>query len=149
MVMLMEVGVLPTATGRRLLGLLLELHATPVGDVQLDPALGDVYSNREGWVSRRDASAAGWLSAGRARREATTTAYRIAVRARLLGLTQAMTDLIDAVLDQAEAHIGTVMPDYTYLQQAHPTTVAHYLVSFAYPMLRDVERIEACSATPI
>jgi argininosuccinate lyase len=144
MVMLIEVGVLPTDTGRRLLGLLLELHATPVGDVQLDPGLGDVYSNREGWVSRRDASAAGWLSAGRARREATTTAYRIAVRTRLLGLTQAMTDLIDAVLDQTEANVGTVMPDYTYLQQAHPTTVAHYLVSFAYPMLRDVERIEAC-----
>src|SRR4030095_15583277 len=70
--------------------------------------------------------------------------YRIAVRSRLLGLTQAMTDLIDAVLDQAEGHVGTVMPDYTYLQQAHPTTVAHYLVSFAYPMLRDLERIEAC-----
>ena len=144
MVMLIEVGILPTETGQRLLGLLLELHATPVENVQLDPVLGDVYSNREGWVSRRDASAAGWLSAGRARREASTTAYRLALRRRLLGLSEAMTDLIVAVLDQAAGHVETVMPDYTYLQQAHPTTVAHYLVSFVYPMLRDVDRIEAC-----
>jgi argininosuccinate lyase len=36
------------------------------------------------------------------------------------------------------------MPDYTYLQQAHPTTLGHYLLSFAYPMLRDLDRLEGC-----
>ncbi len=143
-IMLIEVGVVPPETGRRLLGVLLDLHHTPVSDVQLDPVLGDLYSNREGWVSRRDAASAGWLSAGRARREASTTAYRIALRRRLLSLSQAMTDLIGAVLDQAQSHVETMMPDYTYLQQAHPTTVAHYLISFVYPMLRDIDRLHAC-----
>ena len=143
-VMLIEVGVLPRDAGQRLLALLLDLHHTPVTEVTLDPVLGDLYSNREGWVSKRDAAIAGWLSAGRARREASTTAYRLALRRRLLDLSGAMTDLATAVLDQATAHVDTVMPDYTYLQQAHPTTVAHYLVSFVYPMLRDVDRIEAC-----
>ncbi len=142
--MLVEVGILPGDVGSRLLGLLIELHDTPVTDVALDPVLGDLYSNREGWVSRRDSAAAGWLSAGRARREASTIAYRLALRRRLLHLTDAMTDLIEALVDQATRHVETVMPDYTYLQQAHPTTVGHYLVSFAYPMLRDVERLEAC-----
>src|SRR5215468_4273386 len=97
-VMLIEVGVIPAETGRRLLGVLLELHDTPVENVQLDPVLGDLYSNRESWVSRRDAAAAGWLSAGRARREASTTAYRIALRRRLLDLSEAMAELVGAVL---------------------------------------------------
>jgi len=145
-VMLIEVHVVPEDIGRRLLGSLIELHHTPVTDVDLDPVLGDLYSNRESWVSRRDAAAAGWLSAGRARREASTTAYRIAVRRRLLELSGAMTLLVTAVLDQAERHVDTVMPDYTYLQQAHPTTVGHYLMSFAYPMLRDLDRLQACFA---
>jgi argininosuccinate lyase len=35
------------------------------------------------------------------------------------------------------------MPDYTYLQRAQPTTFGHYLQSFAWPMLRDLDRIEA------
>ena len=33
------------------------------------------------------------------------------------------------------------MPDYTYLQVAQPTTAGHWLLSFAYPALRDVERL--------
>src|SRR5262245_16953252 len=143
-IMMIEAGILPAEPGRRLLGLLLELHDTPVSEVQLNPGLGDLYSNREGWVSRRNASAAGWLWAGRARREASTTAYRLAVRRRRLELPRAMTALVVAVLDQPHRHIDTVMPDYTYLQQAHPTPVGHYLVSFAYPMVRDLERLEAC-----
>jgi argininosuccinate lyase len=36
------------------------------------------------------------------------------------------------------------MPDYTYLQQAQPTTLGHYLLGFVYPMLRDAERLRAC-----
>jgi argininosuccinate lyase len=142
-VTLMEAGIVPAEVGTRLLDHLIELHHTPVEGVQLDAVLGDLYSNREGWVSRRDPEAAGWLSAGRARREASTVAYRLAVRHRLLDLALAMTELLRAVLDQASAHADTLMPDYTYLQQAHPTSLGHYLLSFAYPMLRDLERLRA------
>ena len=35
------------------------------------------------------------------------------------------------------------MPDYTYLQVAQPTTAGHWLLSFAYPALRDAERLRA------
>ena len=34
------------------------------------------------------------------------------------------------------------MPDYTYLQAAQPTTAGHWLLSHAYPAIRDAERIE-------
>ena len=35
---------------------------------------------------------------------------------------------------------NTLMPDYTYLQAAQPTTAGHWALSFAYPALRDIER---------
>ena len=38
---------------------------------------------------------------------------------------------------------SSLMPDYTYLQAAQPTTFGHYLQSFAWPMLRDLDRILA------
>lgn len=142
-VMLMEVGVLPRAVGRRLLALLLELHALPPDGIPLDPAAGDVYTNRERWLAARDAEAAGWLSAGRARREATTVAYHLTLRHRLLALIDALTGYLRALLAQAEAHIATLMPDYTYLQPAQPTTLSHYLLGFAYPGLRDLDRLRA------
>ena len=33
------------------------------------------------------------------------------------------------------------MPDQTYLQQAQPSTFGHYLLSFAYPAVRDARRL--------
>lgn len=142
-VMLTEVGVVPPDVGRRLLALLLELHALPADQFPFDPAFGDAFTNREHWLAQRDRAAAGWLAAGRARREATTVAYHLAVRGRLLALVEGLVACLRALLDQAEAHVATVMPDYTYLQPAHPTTLAHYLLGFAYPGLRDLERLQA------
>jgi argininosuccinate lyase len=143
---LVEDRIIPVEPGRRLLQHLLDLAQVPLADLRIDPALGDLYSNREHWISARDAEAGGWLSAGRARREATTVGYRLAVRRRLLGFAAAIGEAGRAALDQAERHVGTMMPDYTYLQQAHPTTLGHYLTSFVYPMLRDLERVRGCFA---
>ncbi len=118
--MLVEVGIIPPQVGRWLLNLLLELHALPLAQFPLDPALSDVFSNRERWLAARDREAAGWLSTGRARREATTVAYHLAVRSRLLALVETTVVYLRALLAQAEAHVATVMPDYTYLQPAQP-----------------------------
>ena len=142
-VMLIEKGLAPREKGTRLLTLVLELAALPLQSFPLDPALGDLYTNREHWLAGRDPEAAGWLGLGRARREATTIAYHLAVRSRLLALAQALCRFLRALTDQAAQHRTTLMPDYTYLQPAQPTTLAHYLLCFAYPALRDVDRLRA------
>jgi len=141
--MLRDTGIIPKRDAARLLELLLELHELPLADFALDPALEDVYSNREAWLKKRDAGVAGWLGTGRPRREPATIAYRIAVRDRLLRLAAAIVAAGEAVVAQAKKHVATVTPDYTYLQPATPTSLAHYLLSFVYPLLRDLERLEA------
>jgi argininosuccinate lyase len=116
----------------------------PLQDFPLDPALEDVYSNREAWLRKRDEDAAGWMGAGRPRREPATIAHRIAVRERLLSLAEALLAFCQALTAHAESHEATVMPDYTYLQHAQPTSLGHYLLSFVYPLLRDLDRLQAC-----
>ena len=143
-VMLIECDVVPAAEGASLLRALLALQAGP-GDIVLDPAAGDLYTNRERWLLERD-DAARWLGAGRARREATTTAYHLVVRSRLLELAAALVAAGTALADRAEAERDTLMPDFTYLQVAQPTTFGHYLLGFVGPILRDLERIEALFA---
>ena len=96
-------------------------------DRPADPRLGDGFANREAWLAGHDAEAAGWLCAGRARREGTTVAYHIAVRERLLALVAATTQAGEALVGLAARHTDTLTLDYTYLQQAQPTTLAHYL----------------------
>ncbi|MFQ5577404.1 MAG: lyase family protein, partial [Anaerolineae bacterium] len=145
-VMLIEAGLIPPAPGAQLLAELLALHAIPAADFPFDPAHGDAYTNREQYLRRRIPRAAGWLKAGRPRREATTIAYLLAVRARLLALSGALTRLLRAILTLAEAHPATLMPDYTYLQPAQPTTLAHYLLTFAHPVARDLDRLRSAFA---
>ena len=142
--MLTEAGILPQEAARELLAVLLEMHRLPVGDFVFDPALGDAYKNREHYITRLAPEAGGWLRTGRARREATNIAYQIAVRERMLALVDSLAGLAEALVNLAEKNTGTIMPDFTYLQHAQPTTLAHYLLSFVFPILRDFERLQAC-----
>ncbi|MGH9894218.1 MAG: argininosuccinate lyase, partial [bacterium] len=86
---MMDAGIVPAEAGRELLAALLKLHQRPA-DFQLDPSRGDLYTNREAWLSTR-ARGSAWLGAGRARREATTTAFLMKLRADLLSLTNIVT----------------------------------------------------------
>lgn len=140
-VMLIEAGVIPPAAGSELLAELLALHTHPP-DFTPDPALGDLVTNREAWLAART-PAAGWLGAGRARREATTIGYHLAVRARLLALAGALIKAGTALVERADEHHAALMADYTYLQPAQPTSLGHYLLTFAYPLLRDLDRLQA------
>jgi argininosuccinate lyase len=143
-IMLIEAGVIPSAEGASLLSALLALHEYPA-DFIPTPESGDLYTNREAWLAART-SAVGWLGAGRARRESTTTGYRITVRSRLLAFAGALIQAGTALIERAEEYRSTLMADYTYLQPAQPTTFGHYLLGFAYPLLRDLERLQALYA---
>ena len=140
-IMLIEAGVIPTADGAALLSALLALHEFP-RDFTPIPESGDLYTNREAWLAART-PAVGWLGAGRARRESTTTGYRITVRSYLLAFADALLRTGRALIERADEYRSTLMADYTYLQPAQPTTFGHDLLGFAYPLLRDVERLQA------
>ena len=43
-----------------------------------------------------------------------------------------------------EANLDAVMPGYTHLQRAQPTTFAHYMMAYANMLKRDVTRLEDC-----
>ena len=138
---LSEAGVIPAADARALLGALLELHET--GPAIDDARYGDLANVRERELERRVGTAAGWLNAGRPRREAGRIAFRIALRERLLSLERATLRFAAALIEQADRERATPMPDFTYLQAAQPTTAGHWLLSFAHPALRDAGRIAA------
>src|SRR5262249_54066060 len=56
-------------------------------------------------------------------------------------LTEAAAGLAAEIAGQARAHAGTLMADQTYLQHAQPSTFGHYVLSFAYPVLRAGHRL--------
>jgi argininosuccinate lyase len=134
-------GVVPDDAAGALLSLLLETWAVTVDEFPYDPVHGEPYNSRERYFVSRLGDVAGWLHAGRPRREAARIALRLHVRAQLADLAEEAARFTGALAGQAEAHAETLMPDQTYLQQAQPSTFGHYVASFAYPTLRDGRRL--------
>jgi argininosuccinate lyase len=146
-VALVEGGDLAGEDGRSLLRGLLELHAIPGNEFPWDSSLGDAFNAREAELERRvGRAAAGWLSAGRPRREAFRVALRLTARAGVLELHDALVEQASALVRHATATRAALATDYTYLQPAQPTTVGHLLLAYAYPALRDAERARASHA---
>ena len=133
-------GIIPAREGGELLSKLLVLHSSP-DSYSSRVEMGDLYTNREAWLEAQTPTT-GWLGAGRARREATTTAFLVLQRQQLLALLTSLTSFGLALRQQADECSQACMPDYTYLQAAQPTTFGHYLAGFLYPLIRDCERLE-------
>ena len=133
--------IIPAAAARDLVRLLLEVQQTAVEDFPYDPEFGEPYNSRERFFVERLGNVAGWLHAGRPRREAARIALRIYVRDQLLELVGEVVEFVRDTAALAGRHVDTLMPDQTYLQQAQPSTFGHYVLSFAYPAVRDARRL--------
>jgi argininosuccinate lyase len=134
-------GIVPERAEKALLRLLLEVCEVPAEEFPYDPGHGEPYNSRERYFVARIGDDAGWLHAGRPRREAARVALRLHLRRQLVDLA---TEAIGAATDmvaRAEEHAATLLPDQTYLQQAQPSTFGHYLLSFVYSTVRDARRL--------
>ena len=140
---LREQAIVPEEAARRLLEVLLEMVRIPAEAFPYDPAFGDPYNSRERYIAERLGDDAGWLHAGRPRREAGRIALRLMLRRQVATLIADSAGFVSAVADIAQANADTFIPDQTYLQQAQPSTFGHYVLTFAFPALRDTERLHA------
>jgi argininosuccinate lyase len=89
---------------------------------------------------------AGWLHAGRPRREALRVAFRLRLRSDLACLIEAAAELAAELARRGREHASTLMADQTYLQHAQPSTFGHYVLSFAFPVLRAGGRLSEALA---
>lgn len=145
-------GLLPSEAERALLAILLEVCEIEAEDFPYDPHLGEPYNSREHYFVERLGDTAGWLHAGRPRREAARIALRLRLRRQLVDLVLDVVGFASQVTERALEHADTLMADQTYLQQAQPSTFGHYLLTFAHPAMRDAERLlvelEQINASP-
>lgn len=142
---LMKAGVIEPDLGERILRGVQAAHSDE--PPPLDPSLGDLYNNRDVRLRAEMGELADWIHTGRARREAVTLAWHLDTREALEEAGRGLAGLVAALVDLADAHRATSMPDFTYLQHAHPTTLAHYVLGFAFPLVRDINRLGEAAKT--
>ncbi len=137
-VMLAEQGVVDDDTAGEILSALDEVAEAGHGAL---PDGEDVHEAIETAVIDRVGPEGGKMHTARSRNDEVATCIRYRLRADLLDAVEATLALREALTEAAAGHAETVMPGYTHLQPAQPTTVAHYLLSYEAAVARDTARL--------
>jgi argininosuccinate lyase len=101
----------------------------------------DVHAAIETAVIEEVGPVGGKMHTARSRNDEVATCIRYRLREDLLESVEAVLGLRAALAAAAEEHVETVMPGFTHLQPAQPTTVAHWLLSYESALRRDADRL--------
>ena len=107
------------------------------GDFTFSRALEDIHMNVESRLAAIVGPAAGRLHTARSRNDQVATDMRLWVRDTVDQLDAQLADLQQALAEKALAHAGAVMPGFTHLQSAQPTTFGHHLLAYVEMLARD------------
>lgn len=145
-VMLAETGIVRPEHVRSLLtGLGRMAEEGAAAFEEFNPAHEYFYSHLEHRLAEYAGSdAAGQINLARTRPEPLT---RMALRERILVVGEMLSGLVLALLEIAEREADTVMPQWTHMQPAQPSTVGHYLLGIVDALDRDAVRLQRAYAT--
>ncbi len=111
------------------------------GTFQPAPGDEDIHTGVERRLQELIGPVAGKLHTGRSRNDQVVTDIRLYLMEHLDRLDGLLTDLQEAIVEQAEAHLDLLMPGYTHLQRAQPVRFSHWLLSTFWMFQRDWERL--------
>lgn len=113
------------------------------GTLTFGPQDEDVHSALERILTERVGSELGGrIRAGRSRNDQIATLIRMYLRDAVAAVAHGVLSLCAALADQARAHPAAVMPGRTHLQHAQPVLLAHHLLAHAWPLVRDLDRMQ-------
>ncbi len=143
--MLAHVGVLTEAECTQIVeGLTSIVQEIARGEFNWSVALEDVHMNIETRLTQKIGVVGKKLHTGRSRNDQVATDIRLYLRDEIDRITAELVRLITALAEVAEREAGTIMPGFTHLQSAQPTTFGHHLLAWCEMLLRDRERIQDC-----
>jgi len=139
-----KAGLLSDADLETMLAGLAELgEKVDSGEFRPAPTDEDVHGAMErGLIEIVGTEVGGRLRAGRSRNDQVATLFRMWVRDAIRDTAAQVSDLVDALADQAASHPDAIMPGKTHSQAAQPILLAHELLGHAQPLLRDIERLQ-------
>ena len=125
-------------------GLKVILADIDAGQVEFSLENEDIHMNIETMLTQRIGDTGKRLHTGRSRNDQVAVDFRLYVKQEIPKIIDMVLDLEQVLIKKAEANLETVMPGYTHMQRAQPTTFAHYMMAYANMLRRDVTRLEDC-----
>jgi argininosuccinate lyase len=137
-VMLDEQGIID---GEDAAAILDELDGVETAGHDALPDGEDVHAAIETAVIESVGDRGGRMHTARSRNDEVATCIRYRLREDVLATVETVIETREILTELAAEHTETVMPGFTHLQPAQPTTVGHYLLSYESALARDTERL--------
>ena len=143
--MLGKQGIIEQAEADKIInGLKAILADIEAGEVEFTMDNEDIHMNIEAILTQRIGATGKRLHTSRSRNDQVAVDFRLYVKEEIPTIINQVLDLEQVLIQKAEENLSTVMPGYTHLQRAQPTTFAHYMMAYANMFRRDVTRLEDC-----
>jgi argininosuccinate lyase len=112
-----------------------------------DDRFEDIHAGIEAYlIHRLGEETGGRIHVGRSRNDEVAACIRIRTREELIRIMEATNRIREVLVTLAGDHTGTVMPGFTHLQHAQPTTLAHHLLAYEGAFSRDFSRLRSAFA---
>ena len=111
------------------------------GALTFDPACEDIHMFVEQVLTARIGDLGKKLHTARSRNDQVALDLRMYLRSETNDIIALTKDVLAALVEQAKAHKGDILPGYTHLQRAQPITFGHHLMAYAMMLLRDIDRM--------
>lgn len=103
----------------------------------------DIHMAVESRLTKEIGQPGARLHTGRSRNDQVATDIRLLAKDLAHDLLCGNVELRRVLIEQAEAHMGVVLPGYTHLQHAQPVLLSHHLLAYSWMLARDYTRLRA------
>lgn len=113
----------------------------------------DIHMNIERLLTQRIGEAGKKLHTARSRNDQVALDMRMYIKNSCIDVSGLLKILMGTLTEIADENLSTIMPGFTHLQKAQPTTLAHHLMAYCEMFFRDCMRFEnafdACDVMPL
>lgn len=113
------------------------------GEFVIEEGIEDVHSQVELMLTRRLGDVGKKIHSGRSRNDQVLVDLKLFIRSRIEDLTNAMTRLFDALIAQSEKYKNILLPGYTHLQVAMPSSFGLWFGAYAESLVDDMMLLQA------
>ena len=145
--MLAHVGLLAPRDAQALVNLLADISVRArQGEIVISAAQEDSHTAIEMLLTARLGEAGKRIHLGRSRNDQVILALRLYMRAALLGIGSQAAELAQGFLAVARRHAADVMPGYTHLRPAMPSSFGLWAGAFAAGLAEELQALQALYA---
>ena len=137
--MLSKVGLLPEEDLKKLLPVLSELHEDAVaGKFEIEPDVEDVHSQVELMLTRRLGDVGKKVHTGRSRNDQVLVDLKLYSRAEIRKTVEKIQTLFEVLQRKSEQYKDVLLPGYTHLQVAMPSSFGLWFGAYAESLTDDL-----------